>query len=132
MSLCRIDVEDQIGTVHIDSAYYVKPKGKEQINLLIADIANEIAKAIIESQKYGNNTFNVRLYSTENLRTKNLDFAFCKGLADVLKAMYPDKLQRCYIHNASKLIKNLYMFIEPLLDEPTRKKLVIVKDEKAD
>ena len=48
------------------------------------------------------------------------------GYIKIIKKKYPNKLEKCYVHNAPVIFEKLYSIISLFIDEETQKKIKII------
>jgi hypothetical protein len=53
---------------------------------------------------------------------------FIQNISTYLKEKYPDKLLKCFIHNAPFVFKQIFNIISTFIDKETQKKIELVKE----
>jgi len=74
-------------------------------------------------------TFNIYI-NLQSLSLVDLDknIAFFKTLSTLFSDRYPDKLNKCYIYNASIIFETIFKMIRGFVDKETLSKIQIVKE----
>jgi len=74
-------------------------------------------------------TLNVHLY-IKSITLSELDkhLNFIKFFAETLKNKFPDKLEKCFIYDASFMFAQLYNIISCFIDKNTQHKIQIIKN----
>lgn len=52
---------------------------------------------------------------------------FIKNISNLFKNRYPNKLNRCYIHNTPNMFEQIYKILKLFIDQETIDKIIIVK-----
>ena len=125
------DTEKDLATFIINTENWLQPNEDNEIVKLTAYIANVATNTLLLSQKRGYEKFNVIVY-LENFKMKQLNYKFIKYLADILKSLFPERLNQATIIDPPRFFVSGYEVIKKFLDKPTRKKmrLISTKDNK--
>jgi len=118
------DNED-IGTLVIDTENIIQAKNDQEIVRISSFIANVATKCLLQSQSNGIDKFNV-LCKLKNFKVKQMNYKFIKYLADILKQLFPDKLNVATLVDPSPIFVNGYDVIKTFLDKPTRAKMKFI------
>ena len=92
----------------------------------IKHIINICTQALLSSQEFNINTFNVYCLFDINIDKKNLDYKLLVHIAKIMIVLFPQKLQQFYIYNPPKSFKIMYGLLKKLLDKECRQKIVII------
>ena len=117
--------KQQLATFIIDTENWVSPEGEAEIMKVTSFIANVATKTLLESQRRGFEKFNVIVY-LEKFKVSQLNYKFIKYLADILKALFPERLSQATIIDPPRFFISGYDVIKKFLDKPTRKKLQLI------
>ena len=101
--------------------YFSMPNTHDLITSHMDQITNEVVS------KYNN--FNVHL----NLQSFSIADAdkhgtYIRSIASFFADKYPEKLNKCYIYNASFFFETILKIINTFIDKDTLKKLVLIKE----
>ena len=55
---------------------------------------------------------------------------FCKYLAEILKQLFPEKLNEAVLYDPPGFFVSTYEIIKKFIDPPTRKKILMIKNNK--
>lgn len=121
------DTEKDIATFIINTDNWLQPNSDDEIIKLTSFIANVATNTLLLSQKRGFENFDVLVY-LENFKVKQLNYKFIKYLAEILKALFPERLRKATIIDPPRFFISGYDVIKRFLDKPTRKKLKLIKN----
>lgn len=121
------DTEEDIATFIINTDNWLQPNSDDEIIKLTSFIANVATNTLLLSQKRGFEKFDVLVY-LENFKVNQLNYKFIKYLADILKALFPERLRKATIIDPPRFFISGYDVIKRFLDKPTRKKLKLIKN----
>ena len=114
-----------------DDGLVIEPKFLKQFaNQHTYDlIVNYMDKLIIQLLKTPLETFNMYI-NLQSLSLVDLEknVTFFKNLATFFSDRYPDKLNKCYIYNASIIFETIFKMMKNFIDKETLAKLQIVKE----
>jgi len=119
------DNETDVATFIINTDNWLQPDKDDEIVKLTSFIANVATNTLLKSQKRGFEKFDVIVY-LENFKLKQLNYKFVKYLADILKALFPERLRNATIIDPPKFFITGYEVIKKFLDKPTRKKMRLI------
>lgn len=119
------DTDKDPGTFIINTENWLQPNEDNEIVKLTAYIANVATNTLLLSQKRGYEKFNVIVY-LENFKMKQLNYKFIKYLADILKSLFPERLNQATIIDPPRFFISGYEVIKKFLDKPTRKKMRLI------
>lgn len=119
------DTDNDISTFIINTDNWLQPNSDDEIIKLTSFIANVATHSLLKSQSRGYEKFDVIVY-LENFKVTQLNYKFVKYLADILKALFPERLRRATIIDPPKFFITGYDVIKKFLDKPTRKKLQLI------
>ena len=93
-------------------------------NYMLNYVNNKIEQILINKD-----SFNIHL-DVETLTLLDIDKnkEFIQKISLVLKERFPDKLNKCFIYNASFIFSNLFSIISYLIDKKTQQKIILVKE----
>ena len=76
-----------------------------------------------------NETFNIHVY-IKSLAISDLDkyYAFISKISQIMKDAFPDKLNKCYIYNASFIFAQLIKIIAKFVDKKTQEKIQLIDE----
>ena len=92
------------------------------------EITREIVDSMSEALK--ENSLFIVHFDMNTMTLSDLEhyMKFFMKLAKILQALFPNKLQTCYIYNAPSFIKASYhVFFKLFMDSVTRKKIILVE-----
>lgn len=112
--------EDEL---HLNYSYFKQFANTSTFDLLTDHIISTISK-ILETREL----FIFHL-DVKGLTCTDVDkyYKFCVSSTHVMGEKFPDKLQQCYVHNASELFKLLYLGFSCYLTKRTRSKFQIIQ-----
>ena len=64
-----------------------------------------------------------------NINIINKHYNYICYILQNFKENYPDKLDKCFVHNPPFIFAQLYKIISLIIDKSTQKKIIIVKNE---
>ena len=103
---------------------YIKHFATIQTHQMIIDlIANNIDKVLIMYSKFivHVNIHSMKLKDVDNNRD------FIRNMSKCLKERFPDKLDKCYIYNATTMFSQILNVISLFIDKDTKEKIQLVK-----
>jgi hypothetical protein len=103
---------------------YVKHFATIQTQQIIIDlIVNNIDKILNVNSKFivHVNIHNMKLKDVDNNRD------FIRNISKCLKERFPDKLDKCYIYNATTMFSQILNVISLFIDKDTKEKIQLVK-----
>ena len=103
---------------------YVKHFSTTQTQQIIIDlIVNNIDKILNVNSKFivHVNIHNMKLKDVDNNRD------FIRSISKCLKERFPDKLDKCYIYNATTMFSQILNVISLFIDKDTKEKIQLVK-----
>jgi hypothetical protein len=103
---------------------YVKHFATAQTHQIIIDlIVNNIDKILNVNSKFivHVNIHNMKLKDVDNNRD------FIRTISKCLKEKFPDKLDKCYIYNATTMFSQILNVISLFIDKDTKEKIQLVK-----
>jgi hypothetical protein len=103
---------------------YVKHFSTTQTQQIIIDlIVNNIDKILNVNSKFivHVNIHNMKLKDVDNNRD------FIRNISKCLKERFPDKLDKCYIYNATTMFSQILNVISLFIDKDTKEKIQLVK-----
>jgi len=111
-------------TIFIDYTYFKHFATKETYNIILNHIINNI-----DSVLTNHDLFYVHL-NMKNLTISDIDKhkMFIQHISFVLKNKYPNKLTKCYIHNASFIFSQIFNIICMFVDKETQEKIEVIKN----
>jgi len=112
-------------TFIINTENWVQPESEDEIIKMTSFIANIATNTLLKSQSRGFEKFNVIVY-LEKFKVSQLNYKFIKYLADILKALFPERLNKATIIDPPRFFISGYDVIKQFLDKPTRKKLQLI------
>ena len=119
--LCKV-IND---TLFIDYTYFKYLANESTYNLM-----NNIIRVQIDSVLLKYPTFmahvNMQLLSISDIN-KHKDFI--KQICQQLSDLYPDKLNKVYIHNAVYVFSKAFSLIKHFLDKKTQDKIIVVENK---
>jgi hypothetical protein len=75
------------------------------------------------------NTFNVHMnLQSFSIADAEKHMGYIRSISDFFANKYPDRLNKCYIYNASFVFETIFKIINTFIDKDTLKKLVLVKE----
>ncbi len=103
---------------------YVKHFSTTQTQQIIIDlIVNNIDKILNVNSKFivHVNIHNMKLKDVDNNRD------FIRTISKCLKERFPDKLDKCYIYNATTMFSQILNVISLFIDKDTKEKIQLIK-----
>jgi len=94
----------------------------------IKHIISICTQALLSSQTFNINSFNVYCLFDDDIDKKNLDYKLLVHIAKTMIELFPQKLHQFYIYNPPKTFKIMYSLLKKLLDKECRGKIVIVEN----
>ena len=105
-------------------------KRQENYDIILASIVKLMSIILEKSNKEYNKDFVIINIDFLDFDIFSFDSDFCYTLITVMQNLYPEKLKTCNVFNMSSFYKNILRFILNLLDENTRSKIKIIKNNK--
>lgn len=119
-NLCNIDINDCIS---INYPYFKYIGSSYTYETIITHICRTIDEALLN-----NDIFSVRInFKSLSVSEINKHKTFLLNLAALMKAKYPNQLEKCYIHNAPTIFTQLLCLISMFVDKETRAKMVLIQ-----
>lgn len=117
-SLCR--VTDNI--IILDNTYFKHFATKETYNIILSHITTNIDNILLEHEGF---TVHINM---KNLTVSDVDkhLKFIQHISILLKDRYPNKLIKCFVHNAPFVFTQIFNIISLLIDKETQKKIELV------
>ena len=97
---------------------------------VVAFIIKAINKALETSKKISNNEEFAIIVELKQYKKSKFGAHLPVALAKTLKALFPNRLHKCYLKNAPMVFRCVFRLIYPLLDKDTRKKIFFIKGDK--
>jgi len=94
----------------------------------IKHIISICTQALLSSQTFNINSFNVYCLFDNDIDKKNLDYKLLVHISKTMIELFPKKLYQFYIYNPPKTFKIMYSLLKKLLDKECRGKIVIVEN----
>ena len=115
-NICNLGnhMENNCGTINIYGAYFDKKIPKEKLLVHILKIFNDAIQMSINY--YNKDTFIVKA-DLSNVTFKNVDGDFLKQLTLILQSAYPEKLEKCLIHNPPAIFTSIWGILKKLIDK---------------
>lgn len=120
-----LEDDEKLGTLVIDTDNIVQPKTDKEIVKVSSFIANVATRALLKSQSNGIDKFNV-LVRLKNFKVKQMNYKFIKYLADILKQLFPEKLNVTTLIDPSPIFVTGWDIVKGFLDPPTRRKMKFI------
>lgn len=99
---------------------------EDDYTLFIKHTINVCTQALLSSQSYNMNNFNVYCLFDNEVDKKNLDYKLLVHIAKTLIDLFPQKLHLFYIYNPPSSFKIMYGLLKKILDKECRQKIIIV------
>jgi hypothetical protein len=91
-------------------------------DLILQYIINNIDNILKYNDKFGVHV-NVKMLTLLDIdKHRN----FISHMCAIFKDKYPNKLEQCYIYNASNVFSHLYSIISLFIDKVTKEKIIII------
>jgi hypothetical protein len=75
------------------------------------------------------NTFNVHInFQSFSIADADKHSGYSKSITGYFANKYPDRLNKCYIYNASFVFETIFKIINTFVDKDTLRKIVLVKE----
>ncbi len=97
---------------------------------VVAFIIKAINKALETSKKISNIEEFAIIVELKQYKKSKFGAHLPVALAKTLKALFPNRLHKCYLKNAPMVFRCVFRLIYPLLDKDTRKKIFFIKGDK--
>ena len=113
------------GEILIDYKYFKFIASSDNHQAIIYYITSVISTSLMS-----NNTFTIHV-NMETLSLLHIEkyFDFIKNVSQVLKTLFPEKLNICYIYNAPYIFSKLFSVLSAFIDKRTQQKIKLVKDD---
>ena len=99
---------------------------EDNIESKVAYFIKKLTEALLISQDNGTNMFDI-IVDCENATSKNVDMKFGKNFIKIAKQVFNNNLGVCVIINIVPMFKHIFTIIKPLIDKPTRSKIIFQK-----
>jgi len=126
--LIYVSDSPDIGVAVIDVEDWKQPETEEEIIRTTSFIANVLTQALLKSQSFGEDKFDV-VVKMENFKVKSINFKFVKYLTTILKQLFPEKLRTATLIDPPRFFITAYDIIKTFLDKPTRKKFHLISSK---
>jgi hypothetical protein len=126
-NVCSVSQDTDIGCLHIKikNLDWDKKSDKEKIREeLLINLIRSCTSALLYSQENNNDFFNVKV-DASSIKFKHLDRKLIKLISESLQTLFPDKLNKCYIYNTTKLFNQFFDIIKLFIDKKTKQKIII-------
>lgn len=120
-----LEDNNKIGTLVIDTDNIIQAKNDQEIIRISSFIANVATRSLLKSQSNGIDKFDV-LVKLKNFKVKQVNYKFVKYLADILKQLFPEKLNTATLVDPSQIFVTGWDIVRTFLDPPTRKKMKFI------
>jgi hypothetical protein len=97
---------------------------------VVAFIIKTINEALIASKKISSIEEFAIIVELKNYKKSKIGAHLPVALAKTLKALFPNRLHKCYLRNSPLVFRCIFRLIYPLLDKDTRKKIFFIKGDK--
>jgi hypothetical protein len=116
--LCRI--KDNV--IVLDNIYFKAFGAKETYNIILSHIINNI-DSVLSTQE----GFTVHI-NMKHLTIGDVDkhLKFIQHISGLFKEKYPNKLTKCFIHNAPFVFAKILNIVSLFIDKETQKKIELV------
>jgi hypothetical protein len=107
----------------LDYIYFKHFATKSTYNIIINYITANIDTILLKNESFIAYINLAKLTLSDVEKHKE----FIKDLSVFLKSKYPDKLTKCYIHNAPFVFSQIFNIVSLFIDKDTQKKIEVVK-----
>ena len=116
--LCSI--KDNI--IMLDNTYFKHFATKETYSIILSHITNNIDNILLNYER-----FDVHI-NMKNLTVTDVDkhLNFIKHISLLLQKKYPDKLTKCFVHNAPFVFTQILNIVSLFIDKETQTKIELV------
>jgi hypothetical protein len=85
--------------------------------------------SLIQRVLVNHSTFNIHIY-IKSLSLGDIDkyYAFISKISEIMKNAFPDKLNKCFIYNASFIFSQLIKIISKFVDKKTQDKIKLIDE----
>jgi hypothetical protein len=120
-NLCFVN---ETNSIVLNYLYFKYIATKETYKYIMDFIINVIDKCLIHKSSFSVfvNMKGMKLIDIDKHRH------FIQNMSTLLKDRYPNKLEKCFIHNAPIIFTQLYSVICLFIDKETQTKIVLVKN----
>ena len=125
----NLNNKNELGNVFINCENYINVQKEKEIIKVVTHIANICTQALLNSQQKGIERFSVTV-NFKNLKYREISIKFCKYLAEILKQLFPEKLYEVTLCDPPSFFISSYEIIKKFIDPPTRKKILMMKNNK--
>jgi hypothetical protein len=126
--LCYIEDKNttEITCVKLIGLYFNKNNRTCSYKEITAHIINTCLKTLLISQQNKHTTFNT-IIDLKNNNYSDIDIGFIRDICGIMKTVFDDNLEVCYIHNATPTAHTFLNIIKKFIDKDTMKKIQVVK-----
>lgn len=115
-------------TIIFDGKYFKKQVSGKYDDLL-AHILKTLSNGILMSQQKNTQTFDIQVY-LNGIKAKELDFGFAKNFVIMVQQLFPDRLNKCFLHHAPGFFRLFFENLSIFIDEETHNKFQFVAKKK--
>lgn len=117
-NLCNIKGE----SLYLDYIYFKYFATKDTYEMIIKYVLNNIDSIL---SNYSGFIVHINM---KNLTIKEIDIHmnFIKNVSALMKDRYPNKLTKCYVHNAPFVFKQMLNIVSLFIDKETQSKIEVV------
>lgn len=119
-------IENDRCVVRVEGKYFEKQKKYDD---LLAHILKTMSNAILRSQQKNQHTVDMYV-NLDNIKAKNLDLGFARDIIVMLQQLFPNRLNKCYIHNSPSFFRLFFENISIFIDKTTQSKIEFIKKNK--
>jgi hypothetical protein len=113
----------QNDTVFLDYVYFKYFSCQDTYSIIIQYLTNVLDGVL---QHFSLFTIHINM-STLSINEINTHHSFICGISALLKKKYPNKLAKCFIHNAPNVFSKIYSIISLFIDTQTQLKIELIK-----
>jgi hypothetical protein len=110
-------------TVFIEYVYFKYLSSNDTYNLITQHLINILDNVLLKNKLF---TIHINMNSL-TLNEINTHRKFICVVSTLFKNKYPNKLAKCFIHNAPKVFSKIYSIISLFIDEETQLKIQLIK-----
>lgn len=121
--LCNINDNGNGNGIVLDYIYFKHFATKLTYNIIINYITSNIDTILLKNESF------IVYINLAKLTMSDLEKhkEFIKDISVLLKSKYPDKLTKCYIHNAPFVFSQIFNIVSLFIDKDTQNKIEVVK-----
>ena len=108
----------------LDTRYFVLIASPETYNIILESVICKIVK-ILENYQTVIVHLNMKTFTLTHV---DKHYSFIKNICILLQERFPDKLEKCFVYNATFLFSQLFKIVSKFIDKKTQKKIELVKD----